>query len=117
MFCARAEAADAEALRAKHDAQTTKNNVSAETLRLQRSVQQLAAAQQVAELEYQIANSNVEALQVRFDAGASTLHDVQDARDQVNQRYDALEDTTFALEKAKITLLRSTGDLEAWIGK
>jgi len=114
---ARAEAADGEALRAKHDAQTTKNNLSAETLRLQRSVQQLAAAQQVAELEYQIANSNVEALQVRFDAGTSTLRDVQDARDQVNQRYDALQDTTFELEKAKITLLRSTGDLEAWVGK
>jgi outer membrane protein TolC len=114
---ARAEAADAEALRAKHDAQTTKNNVSAETLRLQRSVEQLAAAQQVAELEYQIAQSSLDALQVRFDAGTSTLHDVQDARDQANQRYDALQDTTFELEKARITLLRSTGELEAWIGK
>lgn len=114
---ARAEAAAADALRGKHEAETTKNNVSAETLRLQRSVQQLAAAQEVAQLEYQIAQSNVDALQVRFDAGTSTLHDLQDGRDQMNQRYDALQDASFELEKARITLLRSTGKLEAWAGQ
>jgi outer membrane protein TolC len=114
---ARAEAADADALRAKRDAQTAKNKLSAETLRLQRSVEQLQAGLEVAQLEYQISQSSLEALQIRFNAGSSALHDVEDARDQVNQRYDALQDTTFELEKARINLLRSTGELESWVGK
>jgi outer membrane protein len=113
---ARARAADAEALRAKKDAQAAKNQVSEETLKLQRSVEQLAAAQEVADLEYQVAQSNLEALRVRMDAATATLHDVEDARDQANQRYDALQDMNFELERARIALLRVTGELENWVG-
>ena len=53
---ARAEAADALALKAKKDAETAKNQVSEETLRLQRSVEQMAAAKEVADLEYRWRN-------------------------------------------------------------
>ena len=62
---ARADAADALALKAKKDAETAKNQVSEETLRLQRSVEQMAAAKEVADLEYQVAQSNLESLRVR----------------------------------------------------
>jgi outer membrane protein len=113
---ARARAADAEALRAKKDAQTARNQVSEATLKLQRAVEQLSAAQEVADLEYQVAQSNLQAVQVRADAGAATLHDVEDARGQANQRYDALQDVNFELQRGRIALLRATGDLEAWIG-
>ena len=113
---ARAQAADADALRARKEAEAAKNQVSEETLKLQRSVEQLAAAQEVADLEFQVAQSNLEALQVRMDAGTATLHDVEDARGQANQRYNALQDVNFELERARITLLRATGDLETWVG-
>ncbi len=112
---ARAEAADATALKAKKDAETVKNQVSEETLRLQRSVEQTAAAREVADLEYQIAQSNLESLKVRLDAGSIAWHDVQDAREQLNERYNSLQDATFELERAHITLLRATGELESWI--
>jgi hypothetical protein len=55
-------------------------------------------------------------MQVRVDSGSATLHDIDDARNQTNERYDALQDTNFELERARITLLRSTGELEAWVG-
>jgi outer membrane protein len=113
---ARADAADALALKAKKDAETARNQVSEETLRLQRSVEQMAAAKEVAELEYQEAQSNLESLRVRLDAGSIGWHDVQDARDQVNERYNSLQDANFELERARITLLRATGELEAWVG-
>jgi len=113
---ARAQAADATAVRAKKDVETTKNRVSEQTLKLQRSVAQLAAAQQVVDLEYQIAKSNVDATQTRADAGSATLHDLDDARNQLNERYDALQDTNFELQRARISLLRATGELEAWVG-
>ena len=113
---ARAQAADADALRAKKDLETSRNQVSEQTLRLQRSVQQLAAAQEVAELEYEIAKSDLDAVDIRVDAGTASLHEQEDARTQVNERYNGLQDADFQLERARITLLRVTGDLGAWVG-
>ncbi len=113
---AHAQAADAAALHAKKDVEATKNQVSEQTLKLQRSVAQLAAAQQVVELEYQIAKSNLDALQIRVDSGSATLHDLDDARNQAHERYDSLQDTNFELQRARISLLRVTGELEAWVG-
>ena len=113
---ARAQSADAEALRARKQAEGAKNQVSEETLRLQRSVEQLAAAQQVADLEYQVAQSNLEATQVRVDAGTATVHDAEDARNQADERFNALQDANFQLERARIILLRATGELETWVG-
>jgi len=113
---ARAQAADAAALHARKDVEATRNQVSEQTLKLQRSVAQLAALQQVVDLEYQIAKSSLDATQTRVDAGSATLRDLDDARNQANERYDALQDTNFELQRARISLLRATGELEAWVG-
>jgi len=112
----RARAADFDALRARKDVETTKNQISAQTLKLQRSVEQLAAAQDVADLEYQVAKSNLDAVEIRVDAGTATLHEEDDARNQANERYDTLQDTRFELQRARIALLRATGDLSSWLG-
>jgi outer membrane protein TolC len=113
---ARAEGADAETLHARKTAEAAKNQLSEETLRLQRSVEQLTAAQQVADLEYQVAQSNLDALQIRMDAGSATLHDLEDARIQTTERFNMLQDASFEMQRARITLLRATGDLEEWAG-
>ena len=113
---ARARAADADALFAQKQAEDAKNKVSERTLKLQRSVQQLAAAREVMDLEYQIAKSNLEATHVRVDAGSATLHDEDDARSQASERYAVLQDAKFELQQARIALLRETGDLAAWVG-
>jgi outer membrane protein TolC len=113
---ARARAADFDALRAQKDAETTRNQVSTQTLKLQRSVDQLAAAQDVADLEYQVAESNLDAVEIRVDAGTATIHDEDDARSQANEHYDTLEDTRFELQRARVALLRATGDLSSWLG-
>jgi len=113
---ARAQAADADALRAQQDLEATKNHVSEQTLKLQRSVEQLNAAREVAELEYQIAASNLEAVEVKVDSGTATLHDEDDARNQANERYNTLQDASFELQRSQITLLRATGELSSWVG-
>ena len=91
-----------------------KKQVSEETLRLQRSVAQLQAAHDVAELEAEIAQKNLTAVQTRVDAGTANLHDLDNARTQVSERFIALQDVSFELERAQLGLLRSTGDLERW---
>jgi len=111
---ARAQAADADALKATKQAEAAKNQVSEQTLRLQRSVAQLEAARNVAQLEFEIAQKNLEATQTRVDQGTAKLHDLDDAHTQVSERFIALQDVTFNLECSQLGLLRSTGDLEKW---
>jgi len=112
---ARAEGADADLIHAKKQVQIAKNQVSAETLRLQRAVDQLQAAKEVADISYQIAQSNLDAVKIKMDAGTATLHEAVDARTQTAERYDALQDAGFQLERARISLLRATGELESWV--
>ena len=68
----------------------------------------------VAELEYEIAEKSLTAMQTRIDAGTANLHDLDDARAQVSERFIALQDVTFELRRADLGLLRATGDLEKW---
>lgn len=110
----RAQAADADALKATKQAEAARNQVSEETLRLERSVAQMQAARDVAQLEYEIGEKNLTAVQTRMDAGTATLHDLDDARSQASERFIALQDMTFELERSEVGVLRSTGDLEKW---
>jgi outer membrane protein TolC len=111
---ARADAAAAESLKSKKQAEATRNQVSEETLKLQRAVEQLAAAREVAALEYQLAQSGVEAAQTRLDAGTGGLHDLVDARGQASERYLISQDADFEYQRARLNLLRATGELEKW---
>ena len=110
----RAQAADADALKAAKQAEAARNQVSEDTLRLQRSVVQMQAAHDVAQLEYEIAEKNLAAVHTRMDAGTANLHDLDDAESQVSERLIALQDVAFELERAELALMRSTGDLEKW---
>jgi hypothetical protein len=50
-----------------------------------------------------------------MDAGSATLHDLDEARSQASERFIALQDVIFELERSQIGVLRSTGDLEKWV--
>src|SRR5580658_5540510 len=111
---ARADAADAGALKAKKQAEATRNQVAEETLKLQRAAEQLEAAREVAQLEYQLAESGFEAAQTRVDASTGTLHELADARAQAAERYLLFQDADFEYQRVRLNLLRATGDLESW---
>jgi outer membrane protein TolC len=111
---ARASAAEAEALKAKKQAEAARNQVAEETLKLQRAAEQLEAAREVAELEYQLAQSSLEAAQTRIDAKTGTLHELADARVQAAERYLLFQDADFEYQRVRMNLLRATGDLERW---
>ena len=110
----KAQAADAEAVKATKQAEAARNQVSEETLRLQRSVTQMLAARDVAQLEYEIAQKSLTAVETRMDTGTSTLRDLDDARAQASERFITLQDVTFELERSQLGVLRSTGELEKW---
>lgn len=111
---ARIQEAESDALKAGKQAEAARNQVSEETLRLQRSVTQMQAAHDVAELEYEIAQKNVEAIRTRMDSSSANLHDLDNARSQASERLIALQDVSFELERSQVALMRATGDLETW---
>jgi outer membrane protein TolC len=111
---ARVQEAESEALKATKQAEAARNQVSEETLRLERSVTQMQAARDVAELEYEIAHKNVEAVRTRMESSAANLHDLDNAQTQASERLITLQDVTFELERSQVALLRATGGLESW---
>jgi len=110
----RAKGADADALKARKQAEATRNQVSEETLKLQHAAEQLAAAREIAQLEYQLTLASVEAAQTRIDAGTGTMHELADVRIQASERYLQFQDADFEYQRARLSLLRATGDLEKW---
>ncbi|MBI2678860.1 MAG: TolC family protein [Candidatus Koribacter versatilis] len=111
---AHAEAADAEALRAKKEAEAVKEKVSSETLRLQRIVQQLAAAREVARLEHQVARADSDAVNAKAEAGTASPRDQEEARVAESDKYSQFLDADYQLMKAQMQLMRMTGEIEGW---
>jgi outer membrane protein TolC len=125
---ARAEAADAEAVKARRQARVTKQQVSGETLKLARQAKQLAAAEQVAQLDYQLSQAELEAVQARIQAAAPGSlavpgqpvppspgpRELQTARIEMSDKFSTYLATSFELDKTRLQLLRAAGKLEDW---
>src|SRR5262249_45682912 len=129
-YVARAHAAqaDAEALNAKKQVEITRDRVSSETLKLQNQVSQLAAAQQAAQLEYELADGQARAVRVRSETAGGTGSagalvpqgvsltaspgDLVSAELDAQEKYSSYLDTSFEYDKARLQLLRQTGELE-----
>ncbi|MBV9087436.1 MAG: TolC family protein [Acidobacteriaceae bacterium] len=111
---AHAEAADAEAVIARKNAEDARNKVTNETLKLQRAVTQFAAARDVAQLEYQLAQANIDVVKARIQSGQGNVRDEENARLEEGDKYASYLDAAFEVEKAQMQLMRATGELDKW---
>jgi outer membrane protein TolC len=111
---AKAGEADADAMMARKQADLTRNQVREDTLKLQRSLRQLAAARDVAKLEWEVAQGEMGAVTGRMETGGANLRDQENARLDVDDRRAAYLDAEFELCRAELELLRLTGELENW---
>lgn len=109
-----AKVARFDANKAREEARNVKQQVSTETLKLQRSVQQLAAAREVAQLEHELAVAEIDATQARIQSGQASIKEEQNARVAENQRYTTFLTSSFELDKVQVQLLRQIGELENW---
>jgi hypothetical protein len=91
-----------------------REQVSTETLKLQRAVQQFAAARDVAQLEHQLSQADIEAAHAKVESGAASVKDEENARVSEHERYTAFLNSNFELDRAQIQLMRQTGKLEGW---
>jgi outer membrane protein TolC len=111
---ARAAAADAEALRAEADARTLRDQVAAEAVRAQHAIHQLEAFTKVSRLEYEVAQANIDSVQLQLQNGKANAHDAEVARADVANRQVGLLQSQFEYLRAQLQLLRQIGDLRGW---
>lgn len=115
---ARVEAAKADAVKAQKEADAIRNQVSEQTLKLQRSLRQLAAANEVARLEYEVAEAGIAGVDVKMQAGQANARDAEQARLDAGDRYLSYLDSQLELARAQVQLLRSSGEIASWaLGK
>jgi outer membrane protein TolC len=111
---AKAQEADSDVATSRKQADLTRYQVSEQALKLQRSLRQLGAARDVAKLEWQVAQGEMEAVQGRMESGAANTRDQQNAQLDVDDKQAAYLDAELEFSRAVLQLLRLTGELENW---
>ena len=111
---AKAEEAKADAMTAQKQTELTTNQVREDTLKLQRSLRELSAARDVAKLEWEVSQGDLDAVKSRVQIGQANVRDEQNAELDTDDKQAVYLDTEFELSRAKLQLLRITGELENW---
>lgn len=111
---AKAEEAKADALIAGKQEELTRQKVREDALQLQRSLRQLSAARDVAKLEWEVSQGDLEGVKGRMQTGQANIRDEQNAELNSDDKHAAYLDAEFELSRAELQLLRLTGQLENW---
>jgi len=76
-----------------------------------RDVRELDASREVARLDLQLAQENLQLVQAKFDQGQITLQELEKAHLDASDKWVAFLDTDFARQQGQLTLLQATGQL------
>jgi outer membrane protein TolC len=111
----------ADAARANAQADQTRDTVNEQVFQLQKSLTELAAQQRVTQLQAELAQEQLDAITTQLNNGSGsatapvlTPKDEQQARIQERQRYEDVLDANYAVMRAELSLMRSTGSIEDW---
>jgi hypothetical protein len=117
---AKAKGSSAEAAQASAQADQLRDQTGEQILRLQKNITELAAQEQVAELQNELGQDQLDAIttQLRLGSGpggaAPLPKDEQGARVRERSQFVDILETRFQLTQARLSLLRSMGRIEDW---
>ena len=119
---ARAREAAADAAHAEHEADSIRDQFFDSRLRARHTAAELTTRAEIATLDQQLAQQQLDIMLVQLKAGTGNLSgpqmspkDEQTARIAEREKFVAVLNANFEAEQAAISLLRSTGELENWI--
>jgi hypothetical protein len=119
---AKARQSAAEATRALSDAQNAQLDALDGQARLRHSIAELEAQAEVASLQQQYAQEQLDIVNLEIQSGTGnpdapqmSPKDAEKARIAERDKYLAVIDAGFQLRQAEIQLLRQTGNLETWL--
>jgi outer membrane protein len=105
--------ADAEVDRLRLEMVSTRDRLSLETRRAWQNLQRTQSAQRLAQADLDLAREQLNVLLAQFGEGRATLRQVEEARTAENERWIGFYDSGLAVERARLELLRQTGELAA----
>jgi outer membrane protein TolC len=118
---AKAKGSSAEAVQATAQADQLRDQAGEQILQLQKSVAELMAQEQVAELQNELAQDQLDTITTQLHLGSGSPaaaaplpKDEQGARIVERGRLVDLLETRFQLTQARLSLLRSLGRIEDW---
>ena len=118
---AKAKESAADAAHAAAQADQARDQTSEQVTELQKSLAELVAQEEVAQLQSELAASDLETVTAQVSSGSSspggqslTPRDEQNAHIQERQRYLEYLNSKFDLLKAELSLLRMVGSIEDW---
>jgi outer membrane protein TolC len=119
---AKARESEADAIHARVQADIFRDQADEGRIKLSHANQELAARVELAALDRELAQNQLDALEIQLQSGSGsdsqpqmTPKDEQNARIQERQRYLDLLDADFQLRETQINLLQQNGQLEDWL--
>jgi len=112
-IAARVSQAESEVSQTSLRLAAARAGVALESRRLFRQVEQADSAREIARLDLDLARESLSVLLARFDEGRVSLREIEQARLIESQNWEAYFDAQTAASKARLSLLRQTGTLEA----
>lgn len=119
---AKARESAADAVHALREADHERDQFLTGRLRLSHAAEELSARLDVAQLDRQLAEEQLDAMNIQLQSGTGnpnappmTPKDEQKARIAERQKYISVLDMTLQLRQTQINLLRQTGQLESWL--
>jgi len=103
--------AQADLTASQLQAENKRAEVSLDVRHKARQERETETAREVARLELQLAQQNVEVVQSQYQQGHASVRDLESARLGAQERSSALLDAGFARQQAELELLRTTGQL------
>ncbi len=96
---------------AEIELKSKRSDVEIEVRSHARRTRELELNRDVARLELQLAQENLQLLQVRFQEGRASLRDLEKARLEESDKWMAFLDADYQRQQAQLELLRATGQL------
>lgn len=119
---AKARVSAADAAHAEHEADLARDQFLEGRQKIRHATGELAARAEVASLDQQLAQQQLDVLTVQLNAGSGNSSgpqmspkDEQTSRIAEREKFLTVLDTSFEMRKAEINLLRQTGQLEDWV--
>jgi outer membrane protein TolC len=119
---AKARESTAEASRALHEADSIRDQFFDSRLRARHTAAELSTRAEIATLDQQLAQQQLDVMLVQLNSGSGNLatpqmspKDEQTARIAEREKFVAVLNANFEAQQAKINLLRAAGELETWI--
>lgn len=102
-----------EIARLRLQMQSARNRIVVEARRLYQEVRQAETARDVARLDLEVAREQLSVLLARMEEGRATLRDVEQARLAEDEKWIGFLEANYAVETARLNLLKHTGGLIA----